>query len=108
MTNVDEYGMTLRMQSDTNLQGSTVSITLKSPSPYIECKDRTEADGVMIGSVPIEVENGIIFPSNEYINYVIQPDDLGIPGVWLAKLYAQSATQERCSVSDWVPFTVEE
>lgn len=104
--NVLEYGRTLRINTGINLTGSTVVLTLKSPAPYIEFKQRNNIDGVSIGTVDIDTGTDGIYKANEYVEYNLLIGDLDVPGIWSAKIEAIYSSPSQCLITDFINFEV--
>ncbi len=104
--NVLEYGRTLRISTGIDLTGATVVLTLKSPAPYIEFKQRNNLDGVSIGTVDISVGGGVIYEADTYVEYDFLIGDLDVSGVWSAKIEAVYASPSQCLITDFINFEV--
>ena len=104
--NVLEYGRTLRINTGIDLTGSTPVLTLKSPAPYIEFKQRNNIDGVSIGTVDIDVGDGVIYKANTYVEYNFLIGDLDVAGIWSAKVEALYSSPSQCLITDFINFEV--
>lgn len=104
--NVLEYGRTLRINTGVDLTGATVVLTLKSPAPYVEFKQRNNLQGVSVGLVDIKIDDNTTYLANEYVEYKFLIGDLDVPGIWSAKIEALYASPSQCLITDFVQFEV--
>lgn len=104
--NVNEYGRVLRINTGIDLTGATLILTLKSPSPYVEYKQRNNLSGVQRGLVDISIDSDTVFLANQYAEYKFLIGDLDVSGIWSAKIEAYYTSPSQCLITDYINFEV--
>lgn len=103
MNNVDEYGQTLRANIGEDISTNIGLEFILEPKAG-QSITRTQSEGVTVGTVNVTVGTKELM-ANEYLEYVVQPDDLDKQGQWRMKGLAKiSATENK--VGNFQRFTV--
>lgn len=97
--NVGEYGNILRVNLKEDISSFTNTMRLISPVPYYSVKEITSANGLTVGTVPVDV-GGEIFQPNEYLEYTIQVGDIFMAGAWEVKTISVDTVNDKCMTND--------
>lgn len=106
--NVNEYGNRIRINLSEDISSNTNSIKLISPTPYRTSKTITEADGLTVGDVNVEVGEET-YLAGEYLEYEFQDGDIFIAGEWEVKVISEASDLSFRKINDTkLTFTVSE
>lgn len=100
--NKGEYGQVLYINVGESLTDCTFTLVLEPEQGT--AIERTESDGVAIGSGAVVVD-GVTFNDGEYVSYTVLDGDLTYAGRWRMKLKVQFTPTKLLS-TDWVGFVV--
>ena len=101
--NKGEYGQTLRVNLGEDVSSATaLSFTLQPK--FGSSIEKTQLTGVSVGSSNVDVGDST-YLANEYLEYVIAPDELTYAGQWRMKGSATLSATNKV-VSDFVTFNV--
>lgn len=81
--NKGEYGDVIYVNINKDVSSGT-SFSIKMQSRFGDLKERTESDGVALGTTNVTVD-GEKYMANEYLTYTVKEGDLDVAGIWQLK-----------------------
>lgn len=104
--NVNEYGNYLRFNVGEDISTNTNVLKLVSPSPVVKTMLIGSAEGLELGTVDIDIGDGVIFLANQYVQYKIKKDDIFLAETWTVSLTSEASDESFCKVADEKTFVV--
>lgn len=87
--NAYEWGSKIYVSTGFDMSGYvTLALALRNPAGIV--LTRTPVLGMTTFTDPV---SGITFTANEYVSYVVQPNDITTPGTWAARVVYTDAIQ---------------
>ena len=106
--NANEYGNKIRINVNEDISLNTNSLKLISPTPYRTSKTITEADGLVVGDVNVQVGQET-YLADEYLEYEFQDGDIFVAGEWEVKVISEALDLSFRKINDTkLTFTVSE